>query len=131
MVFNESFNKISAISWRSVLLCRNPEYPEKRSHHYNILSIYYSLKSITPVNIKKFYYLDVYGRLIYIYRAKLKRYVIYLYLFLTKTKRLCNHNKEVIMIILDISSVIVRVTMGTFCFFLFFLVELYKTITEG
>jgi hypothetical protein len=40
-----------------------------------------------------------YCGLIYIYRAKLKIYVIYLYFCLTKTKRLCNHNKEVIIIL--------------------------------
>ena len=29
MVFNATFNNISAISWRSVLLAAEPEYPEK------------------------------------------------------------------------------------------------------
>ena len=29
MVFNATFNNISVISWRSVLLVRKPEYPEK------------------------------------------------------------------------------------------------------
>jgi hypothetical protein len=32
MVFNDSFIKISGISWRSVLLCRKPEYPEKTTY---------------------------------------------------------------------------------------------------
>ena len=29
MMFNVTFNNISAISWRSVLLVGKPEYPEK------------------------------------------------------------------------------------------------------
>jgi hypothetical protein len=29
MMFNATFNNISAISWRSVLLVEEPEYPEK------------------------------------------------------------------------------------------------------
>jgi len=29
MLLNATFNNISAISWRSVLLWRKPEYPEK------------------------------------------------------------------------------------------------------
>ena len=29
MVFNATFNNISNISWRSVLLVEEPEYPEK------------------------------------------------------------------------------------------------------
>jgi hypothetical protein len=29
MVFNATFNNISVISWRSVLLVEEPEYPEK------------------------------------------------------------------------------------------------------
>jgi len=29
MVFNATFNNITVISWRSVLLVRKPEYPEK------------------------------------------------------------------------------------------------------
>ena len=32
MVFNATFNNISAISWQSVLLVEETEYPEKTTH---------------------------------------------------------------------------------------------------
>jgi mRNA deadenylase 3'-5' endonuclease subunit Ccr4 len=44
MVFNVTFNNMSAISWRSVILSRKSEYPEKTIYnvttasHYQILS---------------------------------------------------------------------------------------------
>ena len=35
MVFNATFNTISVISWQSVLLVEEPEYPEKKVKNDN------------------------------------------------------------------------------------------------
>ena len=37
MVFNATFNKISVISWRSVLLVEKSEYPEKTTDLSNVM----------------------------------------------------------------------------------------------
>jgi hypothetical protein len=38
MVLNTTFNKISVISWLSVLLVEKPEYPEKTTDKHNVVS---------------------------------------------------------------------------------------------
>jgi hypothetical protein len=50
MMFNTSFNNISVISWRSVLLVEETEYPEKTTHQ-SVLDFSFNF-SCDRINIK-------------------------------------------------------------------------------
>ena len=44
IVFNTTFNNISAISWRPVLVVENPEYPERTTDHVQATGKLYHLR---------------------------------------------------------------------------------------